>query len=189
MRILSSDMQHRLAAQRFRDRYVWEKTQAFPLPAWTAGLVQINAVGREVAGIVAPAERTEVLRDLATLLYEMTDADSGLPLVDEVIVGPERCPGRRAATLPDLIVTWRGPAPPKRASHPVLGMWSGAPAAGGLFTEHASAAEVLFAGPRVRAGVHDTRPMEDFAPTLLGLAGVKAPSSMPGARWSDITAG
>jgi predicted AlkP superfamily phosphohydrolase/phosphomutase len=185
LRVLPISVQHRLAARRFRDHYAWDQTQVFPVPSWTEGLLRINLAGREAQGIVAPHEAEPLIAAVRQLLAEMVDADSGRPLVHEAIRAQKRFPGTRAAGLPDLIVRWTAGRPPGRAHHPRLGTWASPPRPS-PWTEHRAQAEVILAGPSVRAGVElDGDPL-GLAPTVLALLGSRAPSVMPGEVWSDV---
>ena len=185
LRVLPTSAQHRLAGRRFRDHYAWDQTKVFPVPSWTAGLVRINRVGREVAGIVPAHEADALIAAVSQLLLEMVDADTGRPLVDEIIRAQERFPGTRAAGLPDLIVTWTAGRPPERAHHPRLGTWARTPQPW-PWTEHRGQAEVILAGPSVRAGVELQGDPLGLAPTVLTLLGSRAPSVMQGGVWSDV---
>jgi predicted AlkP superfamily phosphohydrolase/phosphomutase len=187
MRVLPESVQQRLAAQRFRDRYAWEQTRAFPIPSWSAGLLRINLADRESAGIVAPGEAEALLARVSDLAWGMVDAETGRALVEEVIRPRERFPGARAEDLPDLIFTWTAGRPPRAARHPQLGTWTATPRTA-PWTEHRGAADVLLAGPDVRPGVKTEGDALGLAPTVLALLGSRAPSVMPGEVWSDVVA-
>jgi predicted AlkP superfamily phosphohydrolase/phosphomutase len=83
-------------------------TRAFPLVADLQGYIRINVAGREPSGIVQPgAEYDRVCEEIAAGLTAFVDADSGEPVVDEV-VRSDRLYGDAAKVpdLPDLIVRW-----------------------------------------------------------------------------------
>ncbi len=185
MRVLPVRLQHRMASQRFHDRYAWERTRVFPVPSWSEGYLRMNIAGREAAGIV-PAEETGALLDhVSALVSEMVDADTGRPLVNEVIRARERFPGSDSTRFPDLIVTWSGSRPARVARHPRLGSWERPPRPN-LWTEHRGEAEVIFAGPRVHPGLELEGDELGLAPTILLLMGQKAPRAMGGEVWSDV---
>lgn len=183
-------LRHRLASRRFRDRHVWGQTKLFALPAWTAGQVRANVVGRESAGIVPESELDELLMLASELILETRDADTGEPLAKRVLRMQEAFPGARARQYPDLLIEWAGRRPARRAAHPTLGTWGAELGAGHLFTEHSADALVIAAGTGVRAG--EDEPEADplgFAPTLLALKNVPVPRSMPGEPWAEMIRG
>ncbi|MGH2755247.1 MAG: alkaline phosphatase family protein [Actinomycetota bacterium] len=187
-RRLPEHMQRRLMSRKFRDRYVWSETKAFPLPAWHTGFVQANVVGREGVGIVSPEERHAVLDEVTRLVLETVDADTGKPLAREVIRGPETFPGTRAHELPDLLVTWDGERPVRRARHPRFGEWEAEPESVRA-TEHKGGGTAFLAGPDVRPTGETVRVEErGLAPTMLALRAIRPPSIMVGGPWSDILA-
>jgi len=187
MRLLPRSVQHRMASRRFRDRYDWQRTRAFPVPSWAEGFVRINLAGREAAGIVPPDEVDGLLNQVSALVRETVDADTGQPLAREIFRARDRFPGANADRFPDLIITWAGERPANEARHPRLGTWSEPPRAK-LWTEHRGEAEVIFAGPQIRAGVELSGDELGLAPTVLALLGHKPPSTMSGTPWSDVIA-
>jgi predicted AlkP superfamily phosphohydrolase/phosphomutase len=178
---------HRLASRRFRDRHVWDQTKLFTLPAWTAGQVRANVVGREAAGIVLESELDGLLTLAGELILEARDADTGEPLAERVLRMQDAFPGARARQYPDLLIQWAGRRPAQRAVHPTLGTWGAELGEGHLYTEHSADALVIAAGPGVRAT--ESEPEADplgLAPTLLTLAGVSVPRNMPGEPWAEM---
>ena len=92
--------------------------QAFCLHADLQGYIRLNLRGREVAGTVAPGREAErLLARIAAGLRSFRDADTGVPLVADVIRSEEVfAAGRRRDLLPDLVVLWAdGPAARHRA--------------------------------------------------------------------------
>jgi predicted AlkP superfamily phosphohydrolase/phosphomutase len=181
--------QQRLAAGAFRDSLDWPRTRAFTVPTWDSGLIRVNLQGREAAGVVAPADLPTVLVDVERLVRETLDADTGRPLATDVLRPQELWPGTRSAGLPDLLVTWAGARPARRASHPRLGVWE-AESKPDLWTEHHGQVLVVLSGPGVR--VHpDVVPADPagLAATLLALSGARRPSVMPVPAWTDVLEG
>lgn len=187
VRLLPTRLQHALASRAFRDRYDWSATAVFPLPAWTVGYLRVNLAGREAAGTVPPERYRDVLAHVAALVAETTDADTGRPLVREVVVVADAYPGSKSARLPDLILLGGSDRPARRARHPELGEWSAEPRIWHFrWGEHRSGGRVLLSGPDVRAGVRIDAAGLGLAPTLCALAGCRPPSSMPGEVWRDV---
>lgn len=186
-RVIPEPVQHRLVAQKFRSRYVWERTRAFPLPNWNTGFVRLNVAGREREGIVPPEAVEDELDAVTRLIMETRDADTGRPLARQVVRAHQAFPGIRVDRLPDLIVAWAGDRPVYRAAHPELGEWSAEIDAGHLWTNHRAGGLVLLAGPRVRpANGHVDGDFLGFAPTVLALNDIRTPSIMRGEVWSDV---
>ncbi len=70
--------------------------------------VRINLVGREPSGLVQPGREYDQICDwLAEQYLKLTDADSGEPLVDDVLFTTEHYEGPYLVDLPDLFVQWR----------------------------------------------------------------------------------
>ncbi|MGI9080570.1 MAG: hypothetical protein ACR2GF_07105 [Acidimicrobiales bacterium] len=186
MKVLPPSLHHRLASRRFADAYVWEQTRVFSPPSWTAGFLRVNLVGQEAAGVVPERDFEPVLAEVTALVADMVDADTGRPLVHEVIRTAEAFPGSRSHLLPDLLVMWAKPGPTRRARHPRLGCWEAEPV-GYVFSEHSERATILLAGPLVRAAPEPlAADATGLAPTLLWLQGAGRPSVMTGEAWGDV---
>jgi hypothetical protein len=183
-RRLPRELQHRLASRRFRESYRWSETRMIAPPAWTTGFLRANVRGREAAGIVRPEELDALLDEVASLLLEVENAETGAPLVRAVERARDLYPGALAGTLPDLLVDWAGDRPATRARHPRLGEWEGPLGTGHYWTSHSERALVLFAGPDVR---HTEERLHGdaagLAPTLLRLCGTEPPAQLTGTPW------
>ncbi len=87
----------------------WPSTRHFALPSDLFGLIRVNLVGREAAGIVAPGTAYEaVLDEAAEAWCGIRDLDQDRPIVRGVErvddhAGPDH-PARR--WLPDLTLLW-----------------------------------------------------------------------------------
>jgi predicted AlkP superfamily phosphohydrolase/phosphomutase len=186
-RLLPAALQHQLASRAFRDRYDWSRTRAFPLPTWTAGYISVNQAGREALGIVPPTEAPAVIDEVVALLRATVDADTGKPLVREVLIG-DALFGRRAPGIPDVMAVWAADGPVRRVRHPTLGEWSGDPSIPRYrFSVHRDGGQAIFAGPSFRkARPAGARAAIDLAPTFLALAGVRPPTTMAGQPWTDL---
>ena len=82
--------------------------RAFCLNADLQGYIRLNLRGREVAGTVEPGRETErLLARIADGLRSFRDADTGAPLVADVVRSEDAFPaGSRRDLLPDLVVLW-----------------------------------------------------------------------------------
>src|SRR5450756_2050639 len=84
-RHFSRERRERLLAAQFRGGTDWSKTTAFAIPSSYSGFLRVNLRGREPQGIVQPgAEYEQVLRRLENDLKQLTDPETGEPVVDRV---------------------------------------------------------------------------------------------------------
>jgi predicted AlkP superfamily phosphohydrolase/phosphomutase len=138
------------------------------------GGVRINLQGREKEGLVRPgAEYDALCESVARDLKSFVNADTGEPLVAEVIKTAERYSGARLAALPDLLVTWNRSAPILRVSSSKTGVIENR-YADGRTGDHTPDGMFFIAG-RPRIAVGRRVPVVDFAATLVSLLGVAAP--------------
>jgi predicted AlkP superfamily phosphohydrolase/phosphomutase len=87
-----------------------------------SGGVRLNLKGREGRGTVAAGEEaTAPLRYLAMELRKVRNADSGEPLVADIVVTRDVYSGSHVAQLPDLLVTWNRSAPIERVISDTIG--------------------------------------------------------------------
>jgi len=85
------------------------RSRAFAMPLnEESGTIRINLRGREPDGIVEPGEEYEVLlKELRDALLGLRDAESGIPLVSEILVGRDLVPNiEDSLTIPDLFIKW-----------------------------------------------------------------------------------
>jgi predicted AlkP superfamily phosphohydrolase/phosphomutase len=147
----------------------------FPIPhTGFAGAIRINLRGREPAGCVAPgAEYDQVCTELAARLRELRNAETGEPLVSQVVRVHETCHGPALDRLPDLMVVWERSAPIRRVSLPGQGEFEAAqPGRRGDHNSHAVLYSVGQGGP-AQASPGPIR-VEDLAPTITTLLGLEA---------------
>lgn len=86
-----------------------------------AGAIRINLVGREPDGKVNPSDRDAYLDELARDLKNITNLESGEPLVKEVVRVSDQCTGDQLDDLPDLLVMWHRPTPIRKIGSPKIG--------------------------------------------------------------------
>jgi len=166
----------------------WSRTRAFCLPTDLEGCIRINRKGREPQGIVEPGdEYRAVLDDLTAGLLELSDPQTGQPIVRKVLRTDDAFPGERRDLLPDLIVQWQAERPITAATSPRIGLVSQEspdPRPG----THRGPGFVLAAGPGIAAGsTLDAGHIMDLAPTLLARMGVRAPAGLHGRVWTQLT--
>jgi predicted AlkP superfamily phosphohydrolase/phosphomutase len=131
-----------------------------------AGGIRLNLQGREARGRVAPQEAGALLAWLRDELRRVVNAETGEPLVDEVVFTHERYPGPHAAGLPDLLAVWNRRAPIRVVSSPAIGTLM-QETVEGRTGDHTADGVFLARGPGVRArGRIDGVQIADFAPTI-----------------------
>lgn len=86
-----------------------------------SGGVRLNLRGREGCGTVDPVEADDLLRFVAAELEKVVNADTGEPLVRDVIVTRRHYAGAHVDKLPDLLVTWNRNAPIERVRSDTIG--------------------------------------------------------------------
>jgi predicted AlkP superfamily phosphohydrolase/phosphomutase len=188
-RVFPRGLQQALQSRAFRAAYDWSRTQVFPLPSWTTGYLRVNLAGREVAGTVPPEDFDAVVDRVLALLARTVDAETGRPLVRDVLVPRRHLGGERVDDMPDCVLVWAGDRPARGARHPELGEWWGEPRVPRYrWGEHRNGGRAWLAGPDVRPGVLRDGDALDLAPTLLALAGCRPPSTMRGEVWRDVLA-
>ncbi len=99
------------------------RRMAFALPAADdAGAIRINLVGRERHGLVEPGQALDDYCDLlASQFRSVVNADTGNPIVADVVRVSDYCSGPQLDCLPDLIVKWVGSEPIRAVTAPGIG--------------------------------------------------------------------
>lgn len=155
-------------------------TRAFPLVADLQGYIRINVVGRDAEGIVEPGtEYDRLCEELVSGLAGFVDADSGEPIVSEVVRSDQLYKGgTRVEELPDLIVRW---SPTPASSHRrIVSPKHGAiewPTPGGhpdgRSGNHRGEGFLLAGGEGVSPGVSlEGANIVDLAPTVFSMLGL-----------------
>jgi predicted AlkP superfamily phosphohydrolase/phosphomutase len=149
--------------------YSMGRRQCFEIPhSESAGGVRINVVGREPAGCVKPgADYEAVCNSLTKDLLDLVNADTGGPVVKEVIRIADDCHGPRLETLPDLFAVWSREAPIRAVTSPKIGIVTGTRVIGARTGDHNPDCVLYAQGPRVtRRGPMNPMAVEDIAPTI-----------------------
>ncbi|MGH6942861.1 MAG: alkaline phosphatase family protein [Geminicoccaceae bacterium] len=182
-------VQDRLSAFWRVDGVDWRVVRAQSLIADHQGYIRINRRGREVQGTVEPGAAYDALcARIADGLLSFVDADTGAPVVDEVVRADRLFPaGERLDRLPDLIVRWSdSPACRHRAVRsPHFGTLAW-PAPGknpdARSGNHRAEGFLLARGPGIDGG--GTMPQADIldlAPCVRALLGLAPDPAMAGA--------
>ncbi|MCY7275085.1 MAG: alkaline phosphatase family protein [Phormidesmis sp. CAN_BIN44] len=158
---------------------LWLHMKAFALPAFADGGIRINVKGREQHGIVDPSEYEAVCDELTQLVYGLTDARTGEPIVKNV-VRTRQSASENDSSLPDadLVVIWRD-EPTEVVDSPTLGRVGPIPyyRTGG----HRPNGFLMAKGPGITAGSSlPTSQAVDLGPTILSLLGAPIPEHFDG---------
>jgi predicted AlkP superfamily phosphohydrolase/phosphomutase len=86
-----------------------------------SGGIRLNIRGRESNGTVEPGETDQLLRFLTTELRKVVNADTGEPLIADIVVTREEYSGAHLEKLPDVLVTWNRSAPIERVRSDTIG--------------------------------------------------------------------
>lgn len=164
-----------------------ETARVLPLVADLQGYLRINLRGRETPGLVEPGAEEEALsRRVAEGISDFVDADSGEPVVREVVRSRDVFPpGACGGDLPDLLVLWSDtPAAGHRLlTSPRFGevAW---PDPGrnpdGRSGNHRPEGFVIVAGGAVTPGSRLEGDVRDLAPTACSFLGIDPPWPMEG---------
>lgn len=160
----------------------WDGCRAFAIPNNdSVGAIRVSVKGRDKNGLVQPGEEyRQVCRDLADALYELTDYESGRPLIKQVTITHDTFAGPFIDQLPDLTVLWDQSFAWNTVHSPRFGtlhIRQQDSRTGG----HSSHGFVLMTGPEVPAGLELSGcSIYDIAPTVLQAAGVPAPDDLDG---------
>ena len=158
-------------------RRYWPDMQAFALPAYYHGRVRLNLRGREAHGKVQPKDHGRVCAQLAQLLGECRNLDTGEPAVKSVELFVDRDPMSLNETEADLEVVWQGAT--TTLEHPELGRIGPFPhrRTGGHSGPHGIA---YLSGPGIEPRDHSQRSSFDVVPTVFDLLGEPIPGDISG---------
>jgi len=150
----------------------WPRTPGFALRTDIRTELRLNLKGREAMGMLEPGSclHHRYLEWLRKAIEPLCDAQSGAPLVDEVVGVHELFPGAHADGLPDLVLTWRDEPPARRLASPTLGQLEVTPhvARGG---DHTDVGFGLLFGARANAeGLPPLAETTDFASFVRNLS-------------------
>jgi predicted AlkP superfamily phosphohydrolase/phosphomutase len=192
--ILPGDLQYRIKAmlpQRLQDQLLflwyaggrkWAGARAFAVPNNdSVGAIRISVKGRDLGGIVDPGDEYQrICHDIAETLYDLTDPESGRPVVKRVTFSQEAFSGPFLHQLPDLTVLWDQSFRWEALSSPRFGTLrlQQQDARTGSHTPHGF---VIVTGSGVAAGAELAGcSIYDIAPTVLEAAGVALPADLDG---------
>ena len=149
--------------------------------------IVINVRGRQIDGIVAPKDRTKIVKDIIEKITDAVDPDTGKKLVIRAQPREEVYSGEFVEKAPDIILTldWS-----YMGNGDVSALCSSAPSERPSFFSGNHRYNGIFVakGPNIRnnAVLDETLNMQDIAPTVLAAAGISPPSYMDGVVAEDI---
>jgi len=163
----------------------WTQTRAYSLGA--GGNIFVNLAGREPQGVIQPgAEYEQVRTELIAQLQQLSDPETGAPIVACVHRREEIYHGEELEYAPDLIVRWRDHACWGRGLYgnqtPVFEAqrqfdFSDQPLSG----THRPEGILILWGAAIRSGERITGArLLDLAPTILKLLNLPVPEIMDG---------
>ena len=143
----------------------------------SAGGIRINVAGREPAGRVKPGAEYEAVCDSLTRdLLGLVNAETGKPVIQEVVRIADECHGQRLETLPDLFAVWSRDAPIRAVTSPKIGIVTETRESGARTGDHNSDCVLYAQGPRMtQRGPISPIKVEDIAPTITSLLEIALP--------------
>ncbi|MEL7027626.1 MAG: alkaline phosphatase family protein [Pseudomonadota bacterium] len=143
-----------------------------PVNNMTGG-VRVNLKGREANGLVDPAELDSVLEDISEGLRQIVKAETGEPLVSDIVRGDQIYPGPFARFYPDLFVSYNRETPIGTIRSDRIGELDQR-YAGARSGDHVPGGLFMAAGAGVTKTVLNSPVAAvDFAPTLSTILGVE----------------
>lgn len=144
-----------------------------------AGAVRVNLVGRDPDGKVPLDQYTSVLDEIESGLLDVLNAETGKPLVSQVVRTHDHYHGPHLDIMPDLFIVWDRSAPIRVLTSPKIGSVQ-------VHThvvrtgDHTSLSYLMMKGPGLAAGrlAGFARP-EDVGATIMSLAGCE-PTGLDG---------
>ncbi|MBL8077991.1 MAG: alkaline phosphatase family protein [Anaerolineales bacterium] len=164
----------------------WRKTPAFVLPLEVRVGIRINLKGREARGIVSPGgEYEELCQVIMKGLKTFIDADTGKPLIKELVLAKDVFEGERVGWLPDIVGSWNedSAAEHRLIVSPEYGNipW---PTPGhnpeGRSGNHANIGFLMVHGKEILPGEIRDAHIIDLAPTIFSLLGKDISPEMQG---------
>jgi predicted AlkP superfamily phosphohydrolase/phosphomutase len=143
-------------------------------PNRATGGVRLNLAGRERHGIVEPGpESARLIEHLLEAFSEITNADTGAPLVESATLTSEIYSGPMRNALPDILLEWNKAAPIERVHSPRFGILQNRHRRLRTGDHVQKRGAVLVRAPNVSPGSHCPISVVDLAPTILHLLDVE----------------
>lgn len=164
----------------------WATTSAFVIPLEVRIGIRINLKGREASGIVEPGiEYDDLCKKIMTELKTFVDADTGQPVIKELMMANQVFEGERLDWLPDLVGSWADDSSSnhRMITSPLYGdiPW---PTPGhnpeGRSGNHNNVGFLIAHGKAIQPGEIREVHLLDLAPTILAMLDQSVPTDMQG---------
>ena len=157
------------------------ESQVFPVPGDHSGLIRVNLKGREPRGKVEAGEGyTAIFEFLKEAFMELKDANTGEPVVKEVVDIKKRIHGEMIDNIADIAVVWREGSTIEAVESPRIGrveLKEYHKRSGG----HLHSGFLIAYGDCFQEGVElPIKDLMDIAPTILSLFNCPIPEVMDG---------
>jgi len=164
----------------------WANTKAYSLG--NVGQIRLNVAGREPMGCVQPGEEYEQVRaEIIAELWEMTDPETGVKVVDSVYRREEIYSGDELDHAPDIVfiphnLEYFGFGEYEFGSHKII-----EPMKRGISGTHRMNGVFMAYGPDIKPGLEvQDASLIDLTPTILHLMGEPQQAEMDGRVLDDI---
>lgn len=146
----------------------WELTPGLALLADLNGYLRFNLRGREARGVLDPGGETfaRYVEWIRECFFSLRVAETGEPLVRDVLFSRDQFPGTRSHHLPDAVVTWTGAGPASRIQSDTLGQFPARLATGRGGNHRAEGFCVRIEPGATRGGLAPTGHILDLAPLV-----------------------
>jgi len=154
----------------------WSRMLAFPLPTDVLSALRVNLAGRDPKGqILGGEEYRRFLDALIAELAELTNGDTGEPVVERVFRADQQVDPVTMGSGPDLMVWWNTSAPIRKLRSPMVGIIEGE-CQDVRTGEHVMRGMLLVSHALAKPGHHCIEGMSamDIPATLCDLAGIQA---------------
>ncbi len=160
----------------------WSRMLTFPMPADGLSALRVNLVGRDPRGRIHSGEECARLLDEFTAeLFQLTNAETGEPVVARSFRADQQVDPVTMGTGPDLIVWWSKSAPIRTLHSRTLGTIAGE-CLEMRTGEHVMRGMLLISHARAKPGRHSIEGMSamDIPATLCDLVGVRPAGRLDG---------
>jgi predicted AlkP superfamily phosphohydrolase/phosphomutase len=164
-----------ITLQRLQDSKRWSTMPAFSLPKDGFSVLRVNLVGREPQGRICPGkEYGRYLDAFISELYQLTNVETGQPVVERVFRVDQQAEPLRIGAGTDLVVWWSKSGPIREIRSPNLGIISGQ-SFDDRTGEHVMRGMILISDRKAKRGHHILEGVkaEDITATLYELAQIK----------------
>ena len=149
----------------------WARTPGLAILGSVMGFVRFNLRGREKEGMLDPGSELHrsYIRCVQDAFRGWRIADTGEPLVKDMVLTSEQCAGERSDYLPDLVVSWADREPASRIRADDRGAITLRPPTGRSGNHRPDGFAIIVEPGRDRGGQAAPGDMVDLAPMVTRL--------------------